>query len=115
MSAPNFGDVPLKIAMIAWNPKPAGDGRIAVIPHPDEKGWTNRMDLSDTTGACWVQWGTWSNKDRLARLLLEAWSITCRGGLDPRSIHEAFMVITEYRKITEGESFFWIEKKAPLK
>jgi hypothetical protein len=106
----NFGDIPLKDAMIAWNPRPRGDGRIVVIPYPDHASWTDRLKLSDTTGACWSHWGTWSPQDRLARLLLEAWCITCRDGLEPRAIHEAFMVIPEYRETVEGESFFWSSK-----
>jgi hypothetical protein len=99
-------DVALEHAMIAWNPLPYGDGRIAIIPHPDNDGWTDHLKLSDTTGACWNYWGEMSNEDRLGRLFMEGWIIVCRDGLDPKAIHEAFMVIPEYRASLNGETMF---------
>lgn len=101
-----FGDIALKDAMIAWNPRPYGDGRIAVIPHPDEGGWTNLAKLSDTTGACWCYWGSLSKKARLAELYREAWQIACRDGIALPDIHSALSVIPEYRESLRGELFF---------
>jgi hypothetical protein len=101
-----FGDVPLLHAMLAWNPARCGDGRIIVIPHPDEDGWTNRLKLSDTTCADWTWWATATKQQRLAKLYIEAWHIACRDGVSIRSIHEALMVIPEYRETMSGDKFF---------
>lgn len=105
-----FGDIPLKIAMVAWNPvryetmwKP---GKVVIIPWPDEQGWCNRLQVSYTTGACWTAWGQWSKKERMLKLMVEAWHMVCRDDVPPQNIHEAFMVIPEYRESLSLENFF---------
>lgn len=113
MNAPthNFGDVPLKHAMLAWNCARSGDPRMAVIPHPDMDGWTNRLKLTSTTGACWTIWGNWTRDQRLTKLYIEAWHIHCRDGVPAKTIHEALLVIPEYRDSLSGETFFWSPNK----
>jgi hypothetical protein len=107
----NFGDVPLKVAMIAWNyGPPREDGRIVVIPHPDMEDWTDHLKLTCTTGACWNVWHTWPTQKRLLKLFIGGWHIHCRDGVPMESIHEAFMVIPEYRETLSGEPFFGREK-----
>ena len=102
-----FGDVPLARAMLAWNPLPYGDGRMVVIPHPDKDHWTDRLKLSDTTGACWDYWGEGTKQKRLTQLFIEAWHIACRDRVRLETIHAALMVIPEYRETLSGETFFW--------
>ncbi len=109
----NFGDIPLKHAMIAWNPANHGDGRVHVIPHPDDRNWTNFLKLTDTTGACWTVWGKWSKHQRLEKLFIEVWHMVCRDGNDPEVIHKALMVIPEYRETLSGETFFWQQRVKP--
>ena len=115
----NFGDIPLASAMIAWNElnncleeygeKP---GDIAVIPWPDRSRWCDRLKLQNTMGACsgWHPDGFQikkpSKKEMLLQLYIEAWHIICRDMLNPKDVHEALMVIPEYRDTLSGESFF---------
>lgn len=103
----SFGDVPIKIAMIAWNPVRGGDGRIQIIPHPDDRDWTSFLKLRCTDGACWGYWGKAPKHKQLLKLYIEGWHIVCRDGLSPHAVHAAFMVIPEYRETMSGETFFW--------
>jgi hypothetical protein len=107
-----LGDVPLRHAMIAWNVgKKAwnssgefGDGRVFVIPHPDKYRLDDRLGLRRTTGACWVEeWKNASPTERLARLMVEAWHIVCRDGVSLKDMHEALLVIPEYRDTLSGD------------
>lgn len=106
-------DVPLKHAMLLWNRKddrPYGDGRMEVIEHPekDTRTWT----LTCSTGACCAEWTQLNTEERLAKLYVEAWHIACRDGVALKTIHEALMVIPEYRETLSGEPFF-MDTKAP--
>jgi hypothetical protein len=117
-----FGDVPLKVAMIAWTPsKRFGKaplmgicGRIMIIPKlNDGSDYFRHFKVTDSTGACWTKWGAMTKKERLLMLYIEAWHIITRDGLDPKDVHEALMVIPEYRDTLSGETFFsWGKKDA---
>jgi len=99
------GDIPLADAMIAWNTGVRGwnvdgqhgDGRVAVIPHPDTRDWQTFLDISMTDGACWSGWRQMPKAKRLAALMHVAWRLACMYGGDPMDIHRAFIVIPEYR------------------
>lgn len=98
-----FGDIPLESAMFAWNPKrycdrPAnGDGRFAVIPFPDEGDWIDRLKLSDSDGACWSYWPSFTSERRLLWTLGMALELASTGQCDAREIESGLMVIPEYR------------------
>lgn len=110
-----WGDVPLKIAMIGWTPRARFGlasltgipGKIIIIPkHNDGRDWFRHFGVTDSTGACWVHWPEMTAKERLMRLFIEAWHIVCRDGVSLKDVHEAFMVIPEYRDSLSGETFF---------
>lgn len=110
-----FGDVPLKIAMIGWTPKgrfgktplTGIPGKIVIIPKTnDGRDWFRHFGVTDSTGACWVQWREMTAKERLMKLYIEAWHIIARDGVSPEDVHAAFMVIPEYRDSLSGETFF---------
>jgi len=106
-----FGDVPLKIAMIGWTPKHRSKvgipGKIIIIPKTnDGRDWFRHFGVTDSTGACWVQWREMTAKERLLKLYIEAWHIIARDGVSPEDVHAAFMVIPEYRDSLSGETFF---------
>jgi hypothetical protein len=113
-----FGDVPIKFAAIGWNetrPSPMEQygyerGKIVIIPiNLNREGkidYWRRLRLGNSTGAVFCEWGNWTNKQRLLKLYIEAWHIVCRDGLNPKDVHEAFMVIPEYRESLSGEMFF---------
>lgn len=106
-----FGDVPLKIAMIGWTPKHRSKvgifGKIVIIPKTnDGRDWFRHFGVTDSTGACWSAWKTWTKEKRLLKLYIEAWHIIARDGVSPEDVHAALMVIPEYRKSLSGEMFF---------
>jgi hypothetical protein len=92
-------DIPIKHAMIAWNSKRHGDGRIVVVLHPDRTRMCDKLSLSSTTGACNSGWERMTKEQRLLNLFMEAWWIVLNNGLDPKDVHAAFMVIPEYREL----------------
>lgn len=104
-----FGDIPLKNAMLAWNENNKyayGErGKVMVIPHPD-KGYCNYFKLANTVGACMVGWEKLTKTQRLAHLFIEAWFIVCRDNVSPKAMHDALMVIPEYRDTWSGEPLF---------
>jgi hypothetical protein len=95
-------DIPLKIAMLAWNDADYGycngenKGKVIVIPWPDERRLCDLLKVSMTTGACMTAWHEWTKTQRLCNLFIEAWFIVCRDGVSPRDMHDALMVIPEY-------------------
>lgn len=105
-----FGDIPLKNAMIAWNAMRDGlhaePGKVIVIPHPDSCGYCNRLKVLNTVGACMTEWRRMTKAQRLCKLFIEAWYIICRDGVSPKAMHEALMVIPEYRETWNGEPLF---------
>jgi hypothetical protein len=105
-----FGDVPIKLAMIAWTPMSSRigiPGRIVVIPHlNDDKDWFRHLGLTDSTGACCHYWSKATKQQRILQIYIEAWHIVCRDWLDPKDVHEALTVIPEYRETLSGDSFF---------
>lgn len=106
-------DVPLKRAMLLWNPKsdePTEDGRMEVVEHPEKDSRTRTLTRS--IGACCAEWAQLNTMERLVKLYIETWHIACRDGVEPKTIHEALMVIPEYRDTLSGDAFFE-GKKAP--
>jgi len=95
---PLTGDIPLANAMIAWNdPPPMGDGRIAVVPWPDDAELADRLKLTKTTGACWTAWeGT--PLEMKYKLLREVW-LLIRQGFPAEPLHNALCFIPEYREL----------------
>jgi hypothetical protein len=111
--------VPLKIAMIGWTPKHRSKvgipGKIVIIPKTnDGRDWFRHLGVTDSTGACWSAWKTWTKEKRLLKLYIEAWHIIARDGVSPEDVHAAFMVIPEYRDSLSGETFFsWTNVSCP--
>lgn len=106
-------DIPLKSAMIAWNPKFDAtskhedlypSGIIVVVPWPDT--WNVSKKLLCTTGACLTAWHEISSNERIKALFIETWHIICRDGINPQLMHLALMVIPEYRITCGDEKFF---------
>jgi hypothetical protein len=109
-------DIPLKIAMLAWNDADGyangeNPGKVVVVPWPDERGLCNHLKVSMTAGACYSAWHEWTKTQRLCNLFIEAWFIVCRDGVSPRDMHDALMVIPEYRDTWNGETLFSHEAK----
>lgn len=104
-----FGDIPLKSAMIAWNDlreDRGTPGQVMVIPWPDTKAACDHLKLTMTCGAAMTEWRNWSKERRLLQLFIEAWYIVCGDGVEPKAMHDALMVIPEYRDTWNGETLF---------
>ena len=77
------------------------------LPWPDKQRLCDYLKLSMTTGACNAGWhDKWTKTERLCQLFIEAWFIVCRDGVSPRDMHDALMVIPEYRDTWNGETLF---------
>ena len=106
---PFFGDIPLRSAMIAWNrldETQGTPGAVMIIPWPDSKGYCDFFKLTMTCGACMSDWRNIPKHKALLQLFIEAWYIVCRDGVSPKDMHEALMVIPEYRDTWNGETLF---------
>lgn len=104
-----FGDVPLQNAMIIWNGTrdceenyPLG---VAVVPHPERRE-SEKWNLLNSCCASFCEWKTWTTSQQLLQLYVEAWHIVCRDGITPEMMHNALMVVPEYRETLSGEKFF---------
>ncbi len=111
--------------MIAWNPlsrrsfvpKGGKPGQIKVVQHPDTTGVARH--LSDTVAPKWAIAHVDLKKDTKAdlflrlNLMVEAWHIACRDGVPLKDIHEAFMVVPEYRDLLSCDFSVKPQPKAP--
>jgi hypothetical protein len=109
----NMKEIPIRKAMIAWNTKrescfPRGGlpGQVGVCEHPDN-GQLKHL-------SSWVGFQHWRTKAPVERyqlqLLIEAWHMMGRDGVSQKAIHDAFMVIPEYRSMISSD-FKMLEQK----
>jgi len=112
-----FGDVPLYDAMITWNGLADVSATyklgIAIVPHP-EPDFCRHWKLSNSAGACYTYWRELSTPRRLLQLYTEAWHIVGRDLVPMEMVHDALLVIPEYRDTLSGEEFFadWRKRRA---
>lgn len=97
-------DIPLREAQVIWSyDGPRLDAPpLVVMGHPNEKGrdrYGNRddRDYSSSWGACLSEFVHASDAERLLMLFQKFQELTVADGLEPRTVHEAFCVIPEYR------------------
>ncbi len=89
-----MSEIPLEDAMILWNSAPPkGDGRIKVVWHMRE----DDSGFSKSSGACFASWMEGTREDREHYLLHTIWDIAVNFGIPVTRIHEAMLVIPEYR------------------
>lgn len=91
------GDIALRDAMFLWNsPADSKEARIVVV---DSRTYNNEFDFfSMCHGACWQYWRDLSPEKLLSEMFAELWTLACREGVSVEKIHEAFVVIPEYRE-----------------
>lgn len=108
LDTPNpLKDIPLAHAMVAWTPKRDSSqhfrpGAIQIIEHPDERDSCQRLGLSCALAACCYPWGGMDTAWQLKELLAIGWLVIFDDGLDPQAVHQAFLVIPEYRAFCEA-------------
>ena len=90
-------------AMIAWTadlPHNSNDpmrrGKVAVGPWPDETGWSDRYD--NTIGACLAERHRMTEWQLIAMVFIDFQTLVVGYGIDPKSAHDAFLAIDEYRR-----------------
>ena len=101
--------IPLKTAMITWRPAYQGEPDCEVVNHPltHYYKW-----LPFSHGACYSDWRKMTATNRKLMLMIEAWHITCRDGVPLETIHNAMMVIPEYRDmLSEDFNLYNMEKE----
>jgi hypothetical protein len=106
--------------MVAWTPAGAEDfddhwrdlgpgtyptaGQVEVGPWPDpyRYGWSNAYLM--TGGACETVWHHCDEAERIARVMVLFNKLVVRDKLDPMTVHNAFLMIREYRESIAPDS-----------
>lgn len=88
-------DIPIQEATILWIPKDEG-GKIKIVRHPETGNKDRGMK---STGACWAVWGKMTTEEQKDQLLIDVRNIVIKDGVDPMDVHQALLVIPEYRKM----------------
>lgn len=85
-------NVELIHAMLCWDGE---TNRAKVIRHPDQHGVSDQYEC--TNGACEAGWQDMTDRQRLLRIMLEAWQAVVCDGIAPAVMHEALIAIPEFR------------------
>jgi len=90
-------DVPLAKAVILWNER----GDIKVVKHPCECRF---RDFRNSTTAAFSYWSELNKTQQLLVLMAEGFHLARQDGVHLNKIHEAFMVIPEFREFCSDQS-----------
>lgn len=85
--------IPLSEAMLCWST----GGPVKVVEHPDARGLSDAYEK--TVGACYAYWRGQSPDRMRLQLLIEAWHLAAFYDVPVQDIHEALLVIPEYRSM----------------
>lgn len=96
------GDIPLEEAQIIWadaedNIDPPVAVRSIDKPHRGDERYAN------SNGACCAGWREAGGLGQLIRLFALVQDMTLSAKLDPRAVHDALIVIPEYRSIMPSD------------
>lgn len=86
-------DIPISEAMLCWST----GGPVRVVEHPDYHGRSDAYEK--TAGACYAYWRNLSPERMQLQLLIDAWHIAAFYQVPVRDVHEALLVIPEYRSM----------------
>jgi hypothetical protein len=91
-------DVPIADAMLCWNSGLHGEtpGCI-VVRHPDYNDASE--DYSSSVGACFADWRGRDTRGQQLQLIIEAWHIAAFYAVPIEQVHQALLVIPEYRSM----------------
>jgi hypothetical protein len=68
-----------------------------VVEHPDDRELSE--DYEKTAGACYRYWRDLSPERMQLQLLVDAWHAAAFYGVPVRELHDALLVIPEYRSM----------------
>lgn len=86
-------EVPLREARILWEP----GGDVAIVGDGEDARRYDR--LSNSGGACHLFWRKCNTEELYFRMLQTIWGLVNKDKIDHRKVHEAFLVVPEYRAI----------------
>lgn len=95
-------DIPLMEAMLCYNTigtRDPDEGWVKVIKHPARLNghiWEDEPYLM-TVGACFSYWRKRDDIGRKLQLMIEVWHAVAFYGVPPDELHNALLVIPEYR------------------
>ena len=103
-----FRDVPLEVAMLAWNSQRDNyggrePGKVMIVSWPDRDHDADK--LVNSCLAPFSYWSTMSAAERLLQLYIEAFHIVLRDGVSPKAMHAALLVVPEYRESLSDDLF----------
>lgn len=84
-------DIPINDAMLCWT---RGDS-VKVVLHPDKRGESGAYRSS--VGACFTDWRKKDLRGQKLQLMIDAWHVTAFSDIPSERVHEALLVIPEYR------------------
>lgn len=91
-------DIPLAEAMLCWNHGFQGaTPSCIVVRHPDYNDAS--ADYQSSVGACFADWRTKDAKGQKLQLMIEAWHIAAFYAVPIAQVHQALLVIPEYRSM----------------
>lgn len=96
-----MSDIPLARALLLWMPGLNGDEpAFAVRALGSDEYWSKRFRMSG--GACYRSWQELAAEDPhklLAQAMIELWHIAAFYAVPIQMIHEAMLVVPEYRNM----------------
>ncbi|WP_189675012.1 hypothetical protein [Sphingomonas glacialis] len=90
-------DIELENAMLVWT---RGE-KVAVVRHPDTKGLSDEYQSS--VGACFAHWRKKDTNGRRLQMMIDAWHVAAFYEIPAEQIHEALIVIPEYRDMLASD------------
>lgn len=91
-------DIPIANAMLCWTGGRHGDTPACrIVPHPDERGYSDAYRT--TVGACFASWSEKDTNGQRLHLMVEAWHAVTFDAVPAQTMHEALLVIPEYRSM----------------
>jgi hypothetical protein len=95
-------EVALRDAMLCWNSGlNGGTPAFSVVPHPDERGASDRFDYS--VGACFTRWRNLDERGQKLQLMVDTWHIVAFYGVPVALVREGLLVIPEYREMLASD------------
>lgn len=88
-----MSDIEIENAMLVWT---RGE-KVAVVRHPDRAGLSDGYQSS--VGACFMNWRGLGTQGQKLQLMIDAWHIAAFYDIPADQVHEALLVIPEYRSM----------------
>lgn len=95
-------DIPLREAQILWDYSGREPDAASIVVTGADAGRWNDRDYLSSWGCCNAEFADANDNERLKQLFAKFIELVTIEGLEPRKVHDALLVIPEYR-----EAFGW--------